>query len=396
MLSENRFDWGSLGQLVLSLVGIFFGLGGAALLAFLAATTLLGNVSASNIEVNVLMSWFWGGLLVTALCLPSAVLALRALMGRAPLIDSGNRRRVLAGLSILLWPLALVLARAAASSELAWLFLPPLLIAVVGIPVFSLTSLARSGLPAESRQRAWGVASFGLVISPALIVVLQLVVLGVGILAFSLWLYGQPALLAELQSLAETLTIEGNPNRVLQLLRPYLEQPGVLAIGLLFIAGLVPWMEELIKPLGVWFLAGRRLTPASGFSAGVLSGGMFALLESLGYLSSATAEDFITLALARAGTVLLHVTTAGLVGWGLGSALSEKRYLRLGLTYLSAVLLHAAWNATGVLPALAEFSTWMAGLPDAEVVSACLLGTLSLAMLVILLVLNRRLRAPAG
>jgi hypothetical protein len=373
---------------------MLIGLGGAGLLALYALISLLGGFPASgNQELRSVMTWMWGALLVAVLCLPSAVLAVRALMGRKPWTYAGKGRLVFSSLLMLLWPLVLVLARAASGSDLAWLFLPPLLIAVVGIPVLWLTGIARSGLPAENGQRSWGVASFGLVISPNLIVLLQLFVLVAAILVFSLWLVGQPALLAQLQSLGQSFTLDGDPNQAMELMQPYLEQPAVLILGLLFIAGLVPLMEELIKPLGVWFLAGRQLTPAAGFSAGVISGGMFALLESLGYLSAATAEDFILFALARAGTVLLHVTTAGLVGWGLGSALGEKRYLRLGLAYLSAVLLHGFWNAAGILPTLAEFSGFSGPLSNATLISACLLGGLSLLLAVILIVLNRRLRA---
>lgn len=395
MSSEGRFDWASFGQLLISLLGVLTGLGGAVLLA-VTALTVLSDPTTARDQLNGILTLAWGGLLVAALCLPSAVLALRALMGRAPLMQTGKRPLAFASLLLLAWPAVLLLARTAANSSLAWLFLPPLLIAVVGIPVLWLTTAARSGLPVESAQRRWGVASFGLVVSPALIVLLQFAVLFLALIVFGVWLMGQPGLLAQLQALTQSFTLQSDPNQVLRLLQPYLEQPGVLALGLIFISGLVPLMEELLKPLGVWFLAGRRLTPAAGFSAGVLSGGMFALLESLGYLASASADGFIVFALARTGTVLLHIATAGLVGWGLGSALSEKRYLRLGLAYLGAVILHGAWNTAGILPALAE----LPGLPEQVRSLAALapyaLGGLGLILAVILIGMNRRLRTPAA
>ncbi|TLN07420.1 PrsW family intramembrane metalloprotease, partial [bacterium] len=245
-------------------------------------------------------------------------------------------------------------------------------------------------------QRGWGVASFGLVISPTLIVLLQFMVLLAGVVAAGVWLAGQPDLLAELQSLTQSFSMNSDPNRVLELLRPYIEQPAVLAAGLLFVAGLVPLIEELLKPLGVWFLAGRWLTPASGFSAGVVSGGMFALLESLGYLASAPAEGFVGFALARSGTLLLHITTAGLVGWGVGSALGEKRYLRLALTYLGAVVLHGVWNAVGILPALVEIPKLAGSLQSAAAAVPFALGGLCVLMVAILIVLNRSLRQKPG
>jgi hypothetical protein len=391
---EGRFDWGSFGQLLISLLGMLGGLAGAALLAVTAVTVLSDPVAARD-QLNGILTVAWGGLLVAGLCLPSAVLALRALMGRPPLMSIGKRSLAFASLLLLVWPGVLLLARTAANSSLAWLFLPPLLIAVVGIPVLWLTTAARSGLPAESAQRRWGVASFGLVVSPALIVLLQFAVLFLALIVFGVWLMGQPGILSELQALTQSFTLESDPNQVLRLLQPYLERPGVLALGLIFISGLVPLMEELLKPLGVWFLAGRRMTPAAGFSAGVLSGGMFALLESLGYLASASANGFIVFALARTGTVLLHIATAGLVGWGLGSALSEKRYLRLALAYLGAVLLHGAWNAAGILPALAGLPGQPEQVSTLATAAPYVLGGLSLLLAALLVIMNRRLRAPA-
>ncbi|TLN23491.1 PrsW family intramembrane metalloprotease [bacterium] len=393
MSSENRFDWGSFGQLLISLLGFLIGLGGAALLALGALFSLAGATSNGSQQLNGVMTLMWSGLVMAALCLPSAVLAVRALMRREPLLRNGKRWLIFASLLLLLWPLVLVLSRAASGSAMAWLFLPPLLIAVVGIPVLWLTSAARSGLPAESEQRGWGVASFALVISPTLILILQFLLLLLGAIGFGVWLSGQPDLLNELQSMARSMTLQSDPNQVLQRLRPYLERPGVLALGLLFVGGLVPLIEEMLKPLGVWFLAGRKLTPAGGFSAGVLSGGMFALLESMAYLSSATPDGFITFALARTGTVLLHITTAGLVGWGLGLALGEKRYLRLALTYLGAVLLHGAWNTIGILPALAEVPALSGQLQGMATASPYVLAALALLMAFILFALNRRLRA---
>lgn len=391
MESQPRFDWRSLGQLIVSVLGILFGLGAAAALALTGLLPLVNGSAMEGAQAVGVMTLAWGGLLTAALCVPSAMLAIRRLMGLAPLMRDGKRTLVFASLLLLVWPLALLLAKSAAGSSLAWLLLPPLLVIVVSIPALWLITAARSGLPAESAQRGWGVASFGLVVSPALIILLQFMLLVAAMIAAGVWLAGQPDLLAELRSITLSFGMETDPNRVLELLRPYLEQPGVLAAGLLFVAVLVPLIEELLKPLGVWFLAGRWLTPASGFQAGVVSGGMFALLESLGYLASAPAEGFIGFALARSGTMLLHITTAGLVGWGVGSALGEKRYLRLALTYLGAVILHGVWNTVGILPALAEIPN-LASLQSVAAAAPYALGGLCVLLAAILVVLNRSLR----
>jgi RsiW-degrading membrane proteinase PrsW (M82 family) len=131
---------------------------------------------------------------------------------------------------------------------------------------------------------------------------------------------------------------------------PFLLNPGVLFILFSFIAVLVPMIEETFKPIGVWFLAGQKITPAQGFGYGVISGAGFALFENLGNTSSG-GEAWALVAGSRISTLLLHCFTAGLVGWGLASAWSQRRYLRLALTYAIAVLVHGFWNGLAVLSA---------------------------------------------
>lgn len=398
MQAGPRFDWRSAGQLAVSLAGIFLGLAAAGVLALTTLMPWLNGETPGGEQAAGMMTLAWSGLLLAGLSLPSAVLALRKLMGCAPVMRNGRRSLKLASLLLLVWPLVLLLAKSAAGSDLAWLFLPPLLVLVMGIPTLWLTSAARAGLPAESLQRGWGVASFGAVVGPTLIVLLEASLLVLALVAAGVWLAGQPALLAELQRLAESFTLQSDPERLLELLQPYLEQPVVLAAGVVFIAVLVPLIEEAFKPLAVWLLAGRWLTPASGFSAGVLGGGMFALLESLGYLASAPAEGFVGFALARSGTLLLHVATAGLVGWGVGSALGEGRYLRLAWTYLAAVALHGVWNAVGILPALEELPGVIDSLQGVAWIYPYALGALCVLLAAILVGLNthlRRLAKPA-
>ncbi len=395
MQAQPRFDWRSAGQLAVSLMGIFLGLAAAGVLALTTLMPWLNGETPGGEQAAGMMTLAWSGLLLAGLSLPSAVLALRKLMGRAPVMRNGRRSLKLASLLLLVWPLALLLAKSAANSTLAWLFLPPLLILVMGIPTLWLTSAARAGLPVESLQRGWGTASFSAVIGPALIILLEASLLVLALVAFGVWLIGQPGLLTELQQLTETFTLQNDPTQLMELLQPHLEQPGVLAAGVAFIAVLVPLIEEAFKPLAAWLLAGRWLTPASGFSAGVLGGGMFALLESLGYLASAPAEGFVGFALARSGTLLLHVATAGLVGWGVGSALGEGRYLRLAWTYLAAVALHGVWNAVGILPALEELPGVIGSLQGVAWIYPYALGALCVLLATILFGLNIHLRKPA-
>ncbi len=47
---------------------------------------------------------------------------------------------------------------------------------------------------------------------------------------------------------------------------------GVLAV----ISGIVPLIEEILKPIALWSLVGKDLTDQEGFVAGLLSGAGFA------------------------------------------------------------------------------------------------------------------------
>jgi len=83
--------------------------------------------------------------------------------------------------------------------------------------------------------------------------------------------------------LAQRLSNAGSdPETLLRILQPVAMTPSVLISVLLMVSGVVPLIEELVKPLGLWVLVGKKLTPAQGFVGGLLCGAAFALLESLG------------------------------------------------------------------------------------------------------------------
>jgi hypothetical protein len=99
----------------------------------------------------------------------------------------------------------------------------------------------------------------------------------------------------------------------------------------------------------------KNITPARGFFYGMICGAAFALLESLGYLASPLGGDWPVLLIGRVGTGILHTGTSGLVGWGLASAWSGRKYTRLAGSYFLAVFIHGLWNAFGLLMGLAEY-----------------------------------------
>lgn len=236
-------------------------------------------------------------------------------------------------------------------SRIAWFLLPPLNIIATGLPALWLVYIGTRGLIPGLPRRQWGVFASGLVLGPVIILVLELILLiGMGILAL-LWVMLDPSLSNQLNGLVIRLqNAAPNTDAILNLLLPFLLNPGVLFIMFAFISVLVPMLEEALKPTGVWFLSGQKITPAQGFGYGVLSGAGFGLFENLGNTSNG-GEAWALLASARVSTLLLHCFTAGLVGWALASAWSQRRYLRLAITYAIAVLVHGLWNGMAVLSA---------------------------------------------
>ncbi len=123
-------------------------------------------------------------------------------------------------------------------------------------------------------------------------------------------------------------------------------KPGTIITILVYLSILVPLVEELIKPLGVWILARKLNSPSQGFALGALSGAGYGLAETINV--SGQVGDWGSLLFTRIGTGLLHITTSALMGAAIVMAWRERRYLRLAGTYLIAILLHGLWNAAAI------------------------------------------------
>ena len=338
-------------------------------------------------------------LLGAVLMLPSAWYAYRRLV--PSLRESAAPRRsltpwVLTLLVVIFVPLLLLVGNWAARSSLAWLFLPPISLLATGLPVLWLVWLGKRGLPAGSPQRQWGLFAAGLAFNPLFIIIIELLALIGLMLLVGLIIAINPELAQDLSTLAMRLASSppGTDNW-LNILSPYLMQPAFLAAVFAYTSLLIPLIEEALKPLGLWLLTGRRLSPAQGFAGGLISGAGFALFENLSALS-AGGPDWTLLASLRITTALLHVLTTGLVGWALAHAWTNKRFLRLGVTYSAAVILHGVWNALGIasfsLPAL-NLTGQLASRGDLYTTLTLVgLGVLTVVNFILYNVMNRRLQ----
>ena len=89
---------------------------------------------------------------------------------------------------------------------------------------------------------------------------------------------------------------------------------------------------------------------------GATAGAGYALFENL--TIGAVADTWTFVMISRLGTVAIHILTTGMVGWGLASASTEKKYSSLFGSFIAAVVLHSVWNGLNIFTALADFPSY--------------------------------------
>lgn len=382
-------------QFALSL-GAAVGLWGTAALLVLVAALGQGN--------GVLLPFMMqaAGLAATGvMVLPSAYASLRSLQGKPLPVSYQPLLKLNPILLLAAWATVLGLGFAAVGSRFAWLVIPILHVLAVVIPVLILLQLGLRGLPTGSPQRRWGVFGAGLVLGPLVILIAEVAALLAGMIIIVFVVASQPGMIEQLQKMAENLSqFQGDPNSLVDSLLPYLANPTVVILVLVFVALIVPLIEELFKPVGVYLLAGRKITPAAGFAAGALSGAGYAIFESLAL--NGGGDDWLLVEIARSGTAVIHILTTAMTGWALASAWRDRRYLRLVLTYACVVLVHGMWNGMTVMALVSEAAPpgsealqWP-GLQIFEVLSPVVLVSLTIGAFVVFLWMNWKLRPPAA
>ena len=392
----RQVDGYSLLQFLLSLLTVLVS-GGLALVFIIMG--LREGLPAGLITLTIAAASGWLGFLL----LPSMVFSFLRLIGSPVQADFLSQRGLrLAGLAVFLFPFALYLGNWALNQDSnASLAFPIFHVIATSLPVAWVIYLAVRGLPVGSPQRAWGVFGSGLIVGPAIALTIESIVMIAALIITAIVIFSQPGLADELTALVQMF--ESAPQTppdqqaILEILGPFLSQPIVIVGVLVFASLIVPLIEEAVKPIGVWLLAGRRITPATGFAAGALSGAGFALFENL-LLASGT-EGWATLQVARLGTSAVHILATGLVGFALASTWQKRHYGRLLGVYFGAVLLHGTWNAFSMLMTFGEIQSSLAATPNKATWLTNLaewapyvMGGLALASLGALIWFNVRLR----
>jgi len=389
--AKRPVHWPTVAQLALSLGGLLYLWGqgtGMLTTAFLPRLQQL----LPGMERATLLRLAFASFLVGTLFLPSALYAFRRLTGkRGPLPWHAAFVRIHRAALWAAPPLyaAAILAGATLRSNTpaGMLLLPAAHIVAAGAPVWWWLALGSRTLEVrQSPQRRWGVVAAGLGLGPLLSIITEILLVVLLLGAVSLWAIQNPTVGQALAITERRLMFAtSNPAAMRRMLRSLLETYPIVRLAFLSAFGVVvPLVEEFFKTLGLWALSGTRLPPREGLLAGMISGGMFALLESAFSMSGG-----VDTLLGRAGTSLMHIAASGLMGYALASAWQKRRYLRLGGAYLLAVLLHGTWNISVLTIAgslmLSNGFHWT----TATALSLSALGFVVLACLGILLLLGR-------
>ncbi len=369
----------------------------------LAGIVVLTGVAMRTIRFSEIPSsaGAMGGLLVLSLLLlPSVYYPAMRLAGRPayPLLPLLRRARVPAWL--LAFPVLLGVGYLVSLTPLAFLLMPILHPAAAIIPSAWIAYWGLRGLPLGSEQRAWGVFAAGLALGPLFMWVLEIGVLLLFIAAFTVYLISRPDLTNEL--MLRLGPLRANPedmSLVIETLRPYLTHPKVIFSVMAYVAVIVPLIEEALKPIGVWLLARRNITPQAGLAIGVLSGLAYATMETM--LQSVSGAPWVGSMAARVGTSAIHIFNTGVMGYAIVQAVRRRRYVQLGLIYAGAVLLHGLWNGATVMLAFTQVSS-IGELQDAAQVLTAPVLLLMLALVILaglafagLVAVNRRVRRQA-
>jgi len=395
MIQTNKTHWASISMLLV------FGLGASVLLMtsfVLGISSLINLFTEKGDPAGEMIGSFAFGFQMVVLLL-CAWFVLQKTMGKVradlPFVFPFANWQIFAVIATMV--LSAAIGGVIAYTEipwLGWILLPVLTLLVITPPLWLLFGLATNGIDLGPRWRVFGIIGLSMTAGPLIMIILEIVLLLGIIIAGSIIIAIQrPLLMQEFIRLGRMLEGETNPDVILGLMGPYLTNPLVIATIIGYIAVIVPLIEELFKPLAVWVFATKIESPAQGFAMGVLSGGAFALFESLN-ASADGSSSWPVIASVRAGTSLLHMTTSGLVGWGIASAFREKRILRFFAAYFTSVSIHGIWNACAIGTGISSIGESI-GKPEwlFNYIPALLGGmfVLGIGMFVVLIASNRKL-----
>ena len=304
------------------------------------------------------------------------------------------------GLLVLLFVLSLIFGQVILSQNLLPLVsFPPFHIMATVLPALVILALVARGLGQITSHRdivlqLAGGAFVGAPLAFALEALALLSLLGITLVGLAARPGGQDLLQFWSTHLQDPTQLQ-DPG----FFAPLFASPRMVAAVLLFVAGIVPLIEESVKTVGVGLMGYRKPTIAQALLWGVAGGAGFAIVEGLLNTTGGFAA-WAPLVVVRIGATLLHCTTGALMGIAWYHALSRRRWARAVGLYAACIAIHGLWNALSggmALLSLDQAGTDLA--PGNQVMTSMgivimllLLGILALAMIFSLLGLTLYVR----
>jgi len=397
-INHDRHNWQSALLFAILLIGMALYLGLASLMLLSSGFDLVSAQSGagSNIGTDFIIA---SGLGFCGLSmLPAVLFSFQRVKGKS--IQPFQTRIVKAWQAIAMvagWIGAVLLSDYLYQNfPLGWLAAAPFYIISISLPLVLLVWIGLGGIPMGSRNRFWGSLGIGMTVGPFLATLLEFFVY-VGIIVILIFiLVLNPNWLVTLQQLYSQIRGLTDIDSTMKILAPYLINPFVLISLFLILGVFTPLIEETLKPVVVWLMAGRLQGPSQGFALGVISGAGFALVESL-LASSTPGLGWGQLLAARAGGGLMHIFASGLMGWGIASAWHGKPLRLLG-TYVLSVMVHGLWNCAAIIIELGSLQPYLINngfskrLDSFSFVGTTILGFLVLMTLPALILINQKMR----
>ncbi len=288
-------------------------------------------------------------LLIGALLIPAAYYSIQRLFGEEVTADTIKPMNVREGFLIAsVWLGITALTQILyGNNGLRWIT-PPFYILSIGLPVYFFARLAIGGINTGSKQRTWGALGSGMILGPSLAAFIELILAVLLLIGVGVYWAFHPELRVVFNTIINQINSASTSDDILMLFSPYLLNPVVVFLALLFFSVIAPLVEETAKSLTVWAVFDHISSPAQGFVIGALSGTGFGLVESL--LASVQPDSsWATTLFVRGGSTMMHIVAASLTGWGIASFRTNKRPGRLMGMYALAMFLHGLWNACVVL-----------------------------------------------
>ncbi len=300
-------------------------------------------LSGASGEIAQGIGFFWTIIALFLIGLPSAIISIRAIQGReTPLL---NPPKLKLRYVVLLFPLILLLGYFTLEKPDRITVLNPIVhIVAAAIPALFAILLVLRHSPRVSQRRFWGSLFIGTWIIPISAIIAELVLMIVAMTT----LFFRSMSTAEGQALLESLSNPENwaSESMIESYAALLDQPIVIISIVVFVCVLVPLIEESLKSTVILPILGRKPSPSESFLSGVLGGVGFAFVEAI--LLTPTGTDWTQTMFTRGAATMMHTFTAGMTCWGIGQAITYKRWKRFLGAFAIAVTMHGLWNAAAI------------------------------------------------